>query len=234
LARSLPHHPKLGRIVPEFARDDVRERFVYSYRVIYQVRDEVLVVVNVIHGRGGWPDGRALADPPHIGALGLATAGTRRYERHRPETTLLYQLVERHCPDFLATLAARAMRLAGCLVYLFAMAIFWWAVPHAHRARLALAFDPGCSGMLLQEGPWRFVRHPFYAAYLLYWIAGVLVTGQWLLIVSVLVVGGFYAAAIRCEEAELAARPDLPGYAAYRDRTGCLIPRLTVSGRGPR
>jgi Putative transposase len=27
-----------------------------------------------------------------MGALGLATAGTRRYERHRPETTLLLAL----------------------------------------------------------------------------------------------------------------------------------------------
>ncbi|MCL4778588.1 MAG: type II toxin-antitoxin system RelE/ParE family toxin [Gammaproteobacteria bacterium] len=61
LARSLPRHPRLGRVVPEFGRDDVRERFVYSYRVIYQVRDEVLVVVNVIHGRRLYePDGAAL------------------------------------------------------------------------------------------------------------------------------------------------------------------------------
>ena len=61
LARSLPRHPKLGRVVPEFARDDVRERFVYSYRVIYQVQDEVLVMVNVIHGRRRYePDPSAL------------------------------------------------------------------------------------------------------------------------------------------------------------------------------
>ncbi len=51
LARSLPQFPRLGRAVPEFARDDVRERFVYSYRVIYQIRADVLVIVNVIHGR---------------------------------------------------------------------------------------------------------------------------------------------------------------------------------------
>jgi len=61
LARSLPRHPKLGRVVPEFARDDVRERFVYSYRVIYQVQDEALVIVNVIHGRRHYaPDATAL------------------------------------------------------------------------------------------------------------------------------------------------------------------------------
>jgi hypothetical protein len=30
-----------------------------------------------------------------------------RYERHRPETTLLYQLVERHYPEFLRELTDR-------------------------------------------------------------------------------------------------------------------------------
>ena len=55
LARSLPAYPRMGRKVPEFDRDDLRERFVYSYRVIYQIREEVIVVVNVIHGRRLYP-----------------------------------------------------------------------------------------------------------------------------------------------------------------------------------
>ena len=37
----------------------------------------------------------------------LRTPGPVRYERHRPETTLLYQLVERHYPAFLTALAER-------------------------------------------------------------------------------------------------------------------------------
>ena len=51
LTRNLPDYPRLGRIVPELQRDDIRERFVYSYRVIYQIRAEEIIVVNVIHGR---------------------------------------------------------------------------------------------------------------------------------------------------------------------------------------
>ena len=34
-----------------------------------------------------------------------ATQQGRTYKRHRPETTLLYQLVERYYPDFTANLA---------------------------------------------------------------------------------------------------------------------------------
>jgi hypothetical protein len=36
-----------------------------------------------------------------------------RYERHRPETTLLYQLVETHYPAFPAALTARGRTLPG-------------------------------------------------------------------------------------------------------------------------
>ena len=51
LTRDLPHFPLRGRVVPELGRDDVRERFVFSYRVIYWVRSDAIIVVNVIHGR---------------------------------------------------------------------------------------------------------------------------------------------------------------------------------------
>lgn len=51
LTRSLPEHPRMGRQVPELERDDIRERFVFNYRIIYQIREHAIVVVNVIHGR---------------------------------------------------------------------------------------------------------------------------------------------------------------------------------------
>ena len=34
-----------------------------------------------------------------------------RYQRHRPETTLLYQIVDEHYPDFLAQLTAQGRSL---------------------------------------------------------------------------------------------------------------------------
>ena len=39
--------------------------------------------------------------------------GSFRYERHTPETTLLYQLVERHWPEFKAVLSAQGKQLPG-------------------------------------------------------------------------------------------------------------------------
>ncbi len=51
LADELPANPKLGRIVPELADRNVRERFLYSYRLIYELQGEVIHVLAVIHGK---------------------------------------------------------------------------------------------------------------------------------------------------------------------------------------
>jgi len=37
--------PKMGRIVPELNEEDVRELFLYSYRIIYEIKDEVIFVL---------------------------------------------------------------------------------------------------------------------------------------------------------------------------------------------
>jgi toxin ParE1/3/4 len=40
----------LGRIVPEIGGRSIRERFVYSYRIIYRLEAERILVAAVIHG----------------------------------------------------------------------------------------------------------------------------------------------------------------------------------------
>ncbi|MCY7355803.1 MAG: type II toxin-antitoxin system RelE/ParE family toxin [Lysobacter sp.] len=50
-ARSITENPRIGRVVPELGRKDVRERFVYSYRLIYGIEKTRVTVVAVIHGR---------------------------------------------------------------------------------------------------------------------------------------------------------------------------------------
>lgn len=51
LGESLPVQPRLGRVVSELDRPTVRERFVYSYRLIYEIKDDVIHVLAVIHGK---------------------------------------------------------------------------------------------------------------------------------------------------------------------------------------
>jgi toxin ParE1/3/4 len=49
--RNLSRFPFSGRIVPEFDDKNIREKFVYVYRVIYRVQGEMVTVAAVIHGR---------------------------------------------------------------------------------------------------------------------------------------------------------------------------------------
>ncbi|MCF6257273.1 MAG: type II toxin-antitoxin system RelE/ParE family toxin [Gammaproteobacteria bacterium] len=51
LGDAIVEHPKAGRIVPEFENADIRERFLYSYRLIYEIRASEICVLAVIHGK---------------------------------------------------------------------------------------------------------------------------------------------------------------------------------------
>lgn len=51
LGGSLLEQPRLGRVVPELGNQQVRERFIYSYRLIYELKGEEIHVLAVIHGK---------------------------------------------------------------------------------------------------------------------------------------------------------------------------------------
>ena len=48
-AKSLIQFPLRARVVPEFESDDIRELFVFNYRLIYRVEKEVITVLTVVH-----------------------------------------------------------------------------------------------------------------------------------------------------------------------------------------
>jgi toxin ParE1/3/4 len=46
----LADFPESGRVVPETNRPDVREIFVYAYRIIYRVKEPRVFILSVQHG----------------------------------------------------------------------------------------------------------------------------------------------------------------------------------------
>lgn len=50
-ALEIERFPKAGRITPEFGLHEIRERSVYSYRIIYRIRGDVVTIATVIHGK---------------------------------------------------------------------------------------------------------------------------------------------------------------------------------------
>lgn len=50
-ANRLGGFPLIGRAVPELNDETVRERFVYSYRLVYRVKSDSILIIAVIHGK---------------------------------------------------------------------------------------------------------------------------------------------------------------------------------------
>lgn len=49
--KMLARFPRSGRKVPEFDDEGVREVLAYSYRIIYQLRQDEVIIGAVIHGK---------------------------------------------------------------------------------------------------------------------------------------------------------------------------------------
>jgi toxin ParE1/3/4 len=58
IIKSIPANPRLGSMVPEYNRDDLRERVFHSYRIIYRLRGQAVEMVTITHG--------ARLLPPHL------------------------------------------------------------------------------------------------------------------------------------------------------------------------
>jgi protein-S-isoprenylcysteine O-methyltransferase Ste14 len=125
-------------------------------------------------------------------------------------------------------LSAPALWFQGALcaasLYICSIAIFWWTVFANLERPLSAAFSPDIPSHLMQDGPYRFVRHPFYACYLLTWAAGALATGQILLLFTFLAMLAIYARAARMEERKFEQSPLATSYRVYRARTGMFFP----------
>jgi addiction module RelE/StbE family toxin len=50
VAEKLIKYPKMGRIVPEYGDDNIREVLYRDYRIIYEIMNGELYIVTVIHG----------------------------------------------------------------------------------------------------------------------------------------------------------------------------------------
>lgn len=110
-------------------------------------------------------------------------------------------------------------------LYGFSAVLFWWAVA-VTRGKLA-ACGQGCvSSAVVREGPYRYVRHPFYVAYDLTWLAGFAATGWWPLGISMVLMARLYDWFAREEEEGLLASSLATEYAEYRKLTGRYWPQV--------
>lgn len=51
ITRDLSKSPEKGKVVQEFGDETIREQFAYTYRIIYQIQDNIVTIGAVIHGQ---------------------------------------------------------------------------------------------------------------------------------------------------------------------------------------
>lgn len=122
-----------------------------------------------------------------------------------------------HYPDWL--------RWLGAFILYAGIALQWAALHHLGRSFHSLVAAK-TDHVLVQSGPYRYIRHPIYLAFLLSYVGGGLLASNWVL---TFLPAGLYAilVAIRMGQEE-ALLGELFGqqYIDYQARTGRLLPRL--------
>ncbi len=120
-----------------------------------------------------------------------------------------------------------AMPLAIALaLFLVSAGIFFWALSETRSARLKLAFDPDGPTSVMATGPYRYVRHPFYTSYIVYWLACAIATGHPLNIAFLVVMTAIYTYTALQEERSFETTEHAGAYARYRQTSGLFWPRL--------
>jgi protein-S-isoprenylcysteine O-methyltransferase Ste14 len=113
---------------------------------------------------------------------------------------------------------------AGTLTFAGALVLFLAAAGATRPRRLTPVFSRDVPRHVVRTGPYRLVRHPFYAAYLLTYLAGLVVTGLPVLLVVLVAMGTLYATAARREEQKFRHSALAEQYRDYAARTGMFWP----------
>ena len=124
----------------------------------------------------------------------------------------------------LGLLATRTLFSSSPLVIsvqVLALVLFLWARVTFGRRSYHVVADP-TEGGLVTGGPYRYIRHPIYAAFCLFTSAGVAAHWSWSAGLCGGLVLGSAVLRIFCEESLVAAR--YPEYARYAVTTWRMIP----------
>ncbi|MEO0470901.1 MAG: isoprenylcysteine carboxylmethyltransferase family protein, partial [Bacteroidota bacterium] len=110
--------------------------------------------------------------------------------------------------------------VGGISLILFSAALFWWCIRTNQRRPLTGAFSQNLPKHLMQEGPYRLIRHPFYTSYILTYAGVVLASQLWWGLPGVIVPIILYTFSSRHEEEKFARSALSEQYAHYKKHTG--------------
>ena len=116
------------------------------------------------------------------------------------------------------------------LLYLSSLSLFWWSLSAVRGAALSFAYSKDLPQRLIQVGPYRYVRHPFYTAYTFGFFAAPVALGSpWLALTGLFMFFVYRQSAVM-EEQKFAASELKEDYQNYIARTGRFFPHWRQRG----
>jgi len=115
---------------------------------------------------------------------------------------------------------------AAVLLMVAALALYEWARGTIRNRKFHIAWSGDVPDTVCDSGPYRFVRHPVYLAYMLAFLAmAIALPSIWSAAILLFNMALFSHAAIT-DERSIAESPLAADYAAYRKRVGMFLPRF--------
>ena len=109
-----------------------------------------------------------------------------------------------------------ALQVVGFAALIFAMAVTYWAMAVNPFLATIVRIQADRGHYVVTSGPYRYVRHPMYAAIFLMWPGVALELGSWWALIPAVVIVSVFAIRTALEDRTLQA--GLPGYAEYAQR----------------
>lgn len=129
-----------------------------------------------------------------------------------------------------------ANQVAAALVLAASLSLYEWARRTIWGRRFGLGWGDHVPEALCDVGPYRYIRHPIYVSYVLAFLAQLTALPHWITAAVFLINIVLFVLVARHDERVIATSALAADYAAYRERTGMFVPRLSRArpGRQPR
>jgi len=116
--------------------------------------------------------------------------------------------------------------VAAAFILVLSIGLYEWARAAIWGRRFGVALGEHVPEALCQSGPYRYVRHPIYLAYMLAFLAAAVALPHWSTAVLLAANIALFAYAAITDERAIAGSAIAADYASYRDRAGMFWPRF--------
>ena len=121
--------------------------------------------------------------------------------------------------------AHAVLDIVSAVLAAMSAALFAWGLRSIRRQQFSAAFSSDLPVLLVSHGPYRFIRHPFYLAYLLAHAVPLAASRSAWALPGLLLMSGIYLRAALLEERKFLASPLAEAWRQHQQRTGRFLPR---------